>query len=145
MQDRFIPMDPRETTVALLSIHPQFAEAILEGRKKVEFRKTRFRRKVDRVVLYATQPIGAIVGWFDLEGIEQGSPRELWRSYGAVGGIKKRDFTNYYGRKDVGYAYRVANPTKLSAPASLAGAGVRRPPQSYMYLETSDFDLALAG
>lgn len=138
-------MDSRPTSVALLSIHPQFAEAILEGRKKVEFRKTKFRRKVERVLLYATQPVGAIVGWFDLDGIEQGSPKDLWRSFGDVGGIKKRDFASYYQSREVGYAYRVANPTKLAVPTSLAGAGVNRPPQSYMYLDSHEsLGLALA-
>ena len=38
----------------LLSLHPEFAAAILAGTKKVEYRRRRIARPVTTVYLYAT-------------------------------------------------------------------------------------------
>lgn len=49
----------------LLSIKPRFAEAILDGRKKYEFRKNKFSEKdINCVYIYSTSPIRKIVGIF---------------------------------------------------------------------------------
>ena len=45
----------------LLSIKPEFAEKILNGAKRYEFRKQAFAQPVEAVVLYATKPVGKIV------------------------------------------------------------------------------------
>ncbi|MDD8572078.1 ASCH domain-containing protein, partial [Escherichia coli] len=47
----------------LLSIKPEYAESILSGKKKYEFRKNIFRNKnVDTIVIYATMPVGKVIG-----------------------------------------------------------------------------------
>lgn len=40
--------------IALISIHPQFAEAIVGGNKRVEFRKTALRSDVNHALIYST-------------------------------------------------------------------------------------------
>ena len=41
----------------LLSIKPKYAEAITEGRKSFEFRKSMFREEsIERIYLYSTLP-----------------------------------------------------------------------------------------
>lgn len=63
---------------ALLSIRPVFADQILAGTKRVEFRRVRFARMVVSVAIYATQPVGAVVGWFTVRRLVTGTPYELW-------------------------------------------------------------------
>ena len=50
--------------VALLSIRPEYAEAIFAGRKTVEFRRAPLADDVSVVVVYVTQPVGRVIGWF---------------------------------------------------------------------------------
>ena len=45
--------------IALMSIRPQFAAAILDGSKRVEFRKRPLAADIGTVVIYATKPVGA--------------------------------------------------------------------------------------
>ena len=37
---------------ALLSIKPEFAEAIFDGTKKFEFRKVKFKKNVNKIKVY---------------------------------------------------------------------------------------------
>ena len=51
----------------LLSIKPQYVESILSGKKSYEFRRMIFAAQIDTVVIYATKPIGRVVGEFGIE------------------------------------------------------------------------------
>ena len=128
-------MDSNSTEVALLSIHPRFAEAILTGEKRVEFRRTKFSRDVSHVAIYATQPIGKIVGWFEVAGIESHHPDDLWGKFQHCGGIDEDDFRVYYLGRETGYAIRVRQSRRLKQAKPLtAVCGDTRPPQSFTYL-----------
>ena len=63
----------------LLSIKPEFAEKILNGSKRYEFRKQGFSKPVDMVILYATKPVGKIVGEFKLKKVHEGMLEQIWR------------------------------------------------------------------
>lgn len=121
--------------VALLSIHPYFAAAILRGQKTVEFRKRPFARPVERVVIYATAPVQRIVGTFDVEGIDVDDPRLLWARYATVGCIDKNAFDTYYASSATGAAIRIKGSCATSVRLPLAILGDVHPPQSYRYLE----------
>ena len=55
----------------LLSIKPEFAEKILDGTKKFEFRRrVHTRPEVKSVIIYATMPVGRVIGEFSIERIE---------------------------------------------------------------------------
>src|SRR4030066_371498 len=53
----------------VLSIHPHFAAAIMEGTKRVELRKPPFPRNAEAVLMYATSPARYIVGGFVIETV----------------------------------------------------------------------------
>jgi predicted transcriptional regulator len=92
--------------VALLSIRPEYAEAILNGTKRVEFRRTRFSRDVSFIVIYATQPVGKVVGWFEVDGIETSTPGE-WRTLkSSISGLLQRD------------GYWIRNPSSMCSATS---------------------------
>lgn len=53
----------------LLSIQPEYAEKILNGTKRFEYRKAVTRNEsVRTVVIYATMPVGKVVGEFEVGG-----------------------------------------------------------------------------
>lgn len=125
-------------TVALMAIQPRFADLILRGTKKVEFRKTRFRKPVSHVVIYASWPIKRVVGVFEVEGLDIADPLALWERYDNVAGISREDFMAYYKGHMTGVAIRVGHVTELSEPVPLTAVhDTCTPPQSFQYVETS--------
>lgn len=129
-------MDSNTTEVALLSIRPRFAEAILSGEKQVEFRRTKFSREVSHVVIYATMPVGKIVGWFEVAGIDALHPDDLWGKFQHCGGIDETGFRAYYHGRKTGYAIRVRASRRLKRAKPLTSVcGEIRPPQSFTYLK----------
>ena len=86
-------MDSSTTrNVALLSIHPEFVERIVDGSKTIELRRISLPAELRHVVVYATAPVMKIVGYFDVEEIVQDSPANVWRDYCGVAGIDKKRF-----------------------------------------------------
>jgi predicted transcriptional regulator len=121
--------------VALFSIHPRYAMAILDGSKQVEFRRQGLPEDVTHVVIYATSPVQQIVGMFEVAGISKVSPCKAWKQYNRVGGIEKTAFERYYTSAGLAFVIGVRNPQTFHTPFSLADLDEKlRPPQSYMYL-----------
>ncbi|WP_280406358.1 ASCH domain-containing protein [Nocardia brasiliensis] len=122
--------------IALMSIHPQYAKAIVCGKKRVEFRKRPLARDVTHVIVYATAPVKAVVAAFEVKGQQVLPPSELWRRFRMVGGISKRDFFAYYADGVAGVGIEVGKVFTPPEPLSLCGDfGIARPPQSYQYIQ----------
>lgn len=120
--------------VALRSIHPGYAEAILAGDKHVEFRRRRLAPDVDTVVVYATKPVGAVVGLFRLAGTDVDSPQGLWERHGHHGSIARADYDAYFHGRHTAVGLRVTAARRLPAPVPLAKVGATSAPQSFSYL-----------
>lgn len=121
--------------VALFSIKPQYADAILSGSKEVEFRRTALAPDVSHVVIYATTPVQRVIGAFEVAGVEEAPPAALWDVYGRVGGIARDDYMGYFRGAQSAYAIRVSRPSRWAQPLSLQDLSPGlRPPQSYQYL-----------
>jgi predicted transcriptional regulator len=121
--------------LALLSIHPHFAEAIFSGRKKVELRRTGFAQPISHVVVYATAPIRRVVGMFEVAKVDRDRPARLWRRYRSVAGVEAKFFRDYYEGLDEGVAIVVGATAPLAEPVPLSVLNVSSAPQSYRYLD----------
>ena len=127
------------SSVVLLSMHPRYVQAILDGHKRVEFRKAAFRRNVQLAVMYATSPVMKIVGFFEVTKIDKGSPQTVWRRYGKLGSTDEAFFFSYYGSRKSAIAISIGEVTKLERPLSLSEFHESvRPPQSFRYLSRAD-------
>lgn len=126
---------PTDRRVALLSIHPRFASAILRGAKTIELRRTPLPPEVSHIVLYATSPIRRVVGWFEVSHIERGRPSTLWRRYRHQTGVTASEFRDYFGGAKQGTAIAVGHVVPLSEPLELAAVAAGAPPQSLCYLD----------
>lgn len=120
---------------ALLSIKPEFAEEIFQGRKKYEFRRSIFKRSIDVVVVYVTSPVMKVIGEFDVENIIQEPIENLWRKTKHSAGIDENRFMIYFDGKDDGYALEIGKVRIYDEPLDLKIHFGVRPPQSYMYLD----------
>jgi len=119
-----------------LSIKPEYAERILSGEKRFEFRKRLYRNsRVKTVVIYATQPVGKVVGEFSVSATHSDEPSALWDRTRHAAGITKEFFAEYFDGRDVGHAIEVREAKRYARPKSIdkyLASGV--PPQSYAYL-----------
>lgn len=71
----------------LLSIKPQYAEMIIEGTKKYEFRTRKCRDDIRKIIFYATAPQSQVVGEAEIEDVLVGPPTEIWKKTKQGSGI----------------------------------------------------------
>ena len=57
-------------TCVLLSIKPEYVDAIFAGSKHYEFRRRIFaNRDIERIIVYASSPVQRVVGEFEIDEI----------------------------------------------------------------------------
>lgn len=126
----------------LLPIRPRYADAIMDGEKRFEFRRRPFRARPDVVVVYSTSPVQQVIGWFTVEEMIESDPHDLWERFGAWGSIDKSAFDAYFDGSKGAMALRIGEVFKLKHPMPLEElTGSRRPPQAFQYIDA----VALAG
>ena len=120
--------------IALLSIHPEYVQRMSRGEKRVEFRRARFSRELTYVVVYATSPESRIAGYFEVVGVDEGSPSFLWRTHGDHSGISRKRLFDYLRGARQAVAIRIGRFHEVKRKISLADVGAVAPPQSFRYL-----------
>ena len=101
----------------IISIKPKYVQLILDGSKHYEYRKKiPMRSDIDKVYIYASKPIQAIVGYFTLDGIICDTPQMVWAATARHGGITKTFFDSYFQGKDKAYALKVGKVIKYGEP-----------------------------
>jgi type I restriction enzyme S subunit len=94
----------------ILSIKPKYVEKIIERSKKYEFRKKIFKKKnISKIYIYCSYPIKRIIGYFEIGGIIEDSPINLWNKYKEHSGLTEKEFFSYYEGKTIGYAIKIKN------------------------------------
>jgi predicted transcriptional regulator len=123
-------------TRVLLSIRPEFSDAILDGRKTYELRRRIFgRRDVRRCVIYASSPVRRVVGEFTIEKILALSPTRLWAATSGGAAIDRRFFDAYFHGKEIGFALKIGTARRFAKSWELHEyCGLPQPPQSFCYL-----------
>ena len=128
--------------IALFSIKPEFVEKIFSGEKKFEYRKSIFKNKVDKIVVYSTKPVGMIVGEFNVSEVLEDNPNAIWDKTNPFAGIKKAFFDRYFKNRKKCYAINIGhnqlyekaiNPHDVFESFS--------PPQSFRYLSEEDYSI----
>ena len=119
---------------AILSIKPQFVNEIEAGRKLFEYRKSIFRQPVERVYIYASSPVGRIVGEFQPVDVVFGVPAAVWEETWQFSGITKRFFDEYFMGRSSAYAIEIRNFVKYDIPLDLP-LGVHAP-QNFCYIDS---------
>jgi len=120
----------------LLSIKPEYADQILEGNKRYEFRKTSFRhRELNMVYIYSSSPVKRIVGAFTIKKLIEKHPEQLWNECKEFSGISEEEFFNYFRGRDRGFAIEIGTVEVFDPinPKELFPDFV--PPQSFCYTD----------
>lgn len=112
---------------AIISIRPNFAEAILSGSKSIEL-----RRRIPPITvgtklwIYATKPVGAVVGFATITDILRGSPDAIWALGNAEAGIDRAAFDKYFEGTENAIGIRLASIERCQ-PVSIEEMRTIRP------------------
>lgn len=130
------------TRPLLLSLRPRFAQAILEGTKTVELRRTRVSALPGTLlVLYASSPVMAVVGVATMADRDTASPATIWRRYRDSLGLSRTEFYEYFAGAEHATALSIIAPRTLPEPLTLSWLRTHsafQPPQSYRYIAPTD-------
>lgn len=119
----------------LLPIKPVYAYQILNGKKKFEYRKRKFKREnVESIVIYATSPVKKIIGEVQLKQVMEDTPYHIWEATHEYGGIDKNDYDEYFKDKTIAVAYGLGTIHPYREEKELADINIDYYPQSYVYL-----------
>ena len=124
----------------LMSIKPQFVEKIRRGEKKFEFRRVLPKhQEVDRIVVYASKPVGKVVGEISVAGYLALTVKEMWDATKDISGLTREEFFNYFHGKKNAHAIAIESYRDYEQPLPLdVLLPGKTPPQSYCYLNGYD-------
>jgi predicted transcriptional regulator len=126
----------------LMSLRPRFAQAVLDGSKTVELRRTRVSAPPGTIIIiYASAPVMSVVGIAQLDAVDTDTPARLWRCYRKQLGLSRAEFDEYLIGTDTASCLTITSPQTLSTPYALSWLRDYthfQPPQSYRYLAQHD-------
>lgn len=119
-----------------MSIKPQFVEKIRRGEKKFEFRRVLPRcQDVDGIIVYASKPVGKVVGEMIVGDFLTYPTEELWELTKEQSGLTREEFFSYFHGKTNAHAIAIDSYRDYEQPIPLSTLlPGKTPPQSYCYL-----------
>lgn len=122
----------------LISIKPQYASKIYDGKKTVELRK-RIGKDFQtgcKLYIYSSSPVKMLTGEAEIEGILCASPEQIKQKLFAFAGITHSAFDEYFKGSPKGYAIFLKNVREYEKKIPLAALRAKdiTPPQSFSYL-----------
>ena len=127
----------RESKAVIISLHPEHANKILLGEKKLEFRRVWATQPVNTVIIYSTLPVKKIVAIAYVKQVHVGSRSRLWTLAKTIGGgLTRRALYSYFEGKKQGYAIEFEH-VRILCPAISPELVIERfrAPQSFAYLD----------
>ncbi len=127
--------------VMLISIKPKYITQIFSGEKTVELRRVKTKLKSgDLVIVYATSPEKALVGFFEVNKVlTEDNLDSFWEKVKNHACVNHETFQDYYRGASLGVGIFISNTHQFSKPVSLETLKSKipgfHPPQNYHYLD----------
>lgn len=121
----------------LFSVHPEYADMIINGTKRYEFRRRLPARSCcDCFALYSTLPVGGVVAQGRIERMLSLPPDDLWRLAGPYSGLRRASFEEYFEGASMAHAIELCDVVGFDEmiPLSQYAPRLKRPPQSFAYV-----------
>lgn len=124
----------------LLSIKPKYADLILAGEKRVEFRRVWAAEKVGLIAIYASAPVQRIIALVNVDEVVYASPTRLWAyCTNKGGGLTRNELKSYFDGKANGYAVMIGNVRRMKKAVDPHSLFTNfSAPQSFRYLTMSE-------
>lgn len=102
----------------LISIKPEYVEKIFDGNKKHEYKRRLANKAVDKMIIYCTVPVKAVVGEVAVTGIISDLSEYLWEQTKDFAGISKEKYFEYFSGKEKANCYVLSDYVKYDHPKS---------------------------
>lgn len=119
---------------AILSIKPYYANKILDWEKIYELRKSIFKEKVDKVIIYASAPISKIIWEFEVDEVLCENLNLLWEKTKDYSCVDKSFFKEYFKEKEFWYAIKIWKVKKYRTQLNIKDNFWISAPQSFSYV-----------
>ena len=125
----------------LMSVKPEFAERIMQGKKTVELRRKFSTRWINhRINIYASAPVMSLIGEARIAGVVANKPEIIWERFHSQVGCSRVEFDAYAAGADELYAIELdeVRPYRDRLPITHMSHLLKEqltPPQSYLTLE----------
>lgn len=124
------------TSIIMISVSPKHADILLDdSSKNVFFYKVTPVNKVKRVLIYATAPVKAVVGEFDLSEIKISALSTAWKNFSSKSIFTKKEFDEYYQDKNEAHAMIAGKSFRYSKPKNLSDYNMSKGPSGFQYLK----------
>ncbi len=120
----------------LLSIKPEYANKILNGTKKYEYRKHLAQESIEKILIYSTCPEKKVIGEVDVIETLTMKKTQLWDHTKVTAGISRSKYREYFDGCMIAHAYHLGIATRYPQPKDLKEFGLVHAPQSFVYIET---------
>lgn len=124
----------------LLSIKPEYANKIIAGTKKYEFRKHLAQGDIRKIIIYSTAPEKKIIGEVEVVGTLSIKKTPLWEKTKSNAGISREKYREYFAGCCIAHAYVLGKAKKYDIPKSLLDLKIKQPPQSFVYVSEKMMD-----
>ena len=136
-------------TFLLISVKPQYAKKIFEGKKTIELRKSapRNAKEGSYMLIYVTSPVKELWGICKIDSIIKDEPCMLWKDFGDKTGITKKEFSEYYKGRANAYGINLKeiisfNNSSINLDSLKDMIPGFMPPQTYRYIKKELLDLS---
>ena len=125
--------------IAFMPIKPIYAEKIIDGSKKFEFRRASIKGDLTHLIIYASSPVKRILGVAIVDGVNISPPLEAWGNTKHAAGISRADFLHYFQGKEKAVTIKFKDILPLGRDVCPKEIEVGfKVPQSFKYVQ-SDF------
>ena len=125
-----------------IAVKPEYANKLISGKKDIELRKMKPNvQPGDYVIIYASAPVKAVVGFGKVKTIIECTPKCLWESYSNRLGINEQSYLSYYDgyHKAIGIEFDMIKPVAPIGLLELRTVDPNfHPPQIYRYVTNED-------
>jgi len=124
--------------IAFMPIKPIYADKIIDGSKKFEFRRASIKGDLTHLIIYASSPVKRIIGIAVVDGVDISSPLEAWGNTKHAAGISRADFLDYFQGKEKAVTIKFKDILPLGRDVCPKEIEVDfKVPQSFKYVQSS--------
>ena len=125
-----------------IAVKPGYANKLISGKKDIELRKMKPNvQPGDYVIIYASAPVKAVLGFGKVKTIIECTPECLWERYSNRLGINEQSYFSYYDgyHKAIGIEFDMIKSVMPIGLEELRRVDPSfQPPQIYRYVTNED-------
>ncbi|MDR2739968.1 MAG: hypothetical protein LBB68_09100 [Treponema sp.] len=107
----------------------------MSGKKKYEYRRSIFKKPVNRVYLYLSSPERKIVGYFRYQGYIEDTIREIWEATKKESAATEAAYLDYFKSTNKAFAIPIDEFINFADPVDPWKTPGFLPPQSFRYVK----------